>query len=151
MIRRPPRSTHCISSAASDVYKRQATVCSSQHKSTFIYTRDRKRPSFLVRIRFICRHQQTLKPLEYSHIVNNQFLVFIRIVQKLISPFIDSHLLRDGFSQTLYVKTYRELNDIQQMTHITIDRDRPSFFLQADPTVPNASSAKKSSFHHFLA
>ena len=25
MIRRPPRSTHCISSAASDVYKRQGT------------------------------------------------------------------------------------------------------------------------------
>eukprot|EP00825_Cyclidium_porcatum_P027542 TRINITY_DN2965_c0_g1_i2.p2 TRINITY_DN2965_c0_g1~~TRINITY_DN2965_c0_g1_i2.p2 ORF type:complete len:152 (-),score=35.30 TRINITY_DN2965_c0_g1_i2:65-520(-) len=27
MIRRPPRSTHCISSAASDVYKRQEYVC----------------------------------------------------------------------------------------------------------------------------
>eukprot|EP00825_Cyclidium_porcatum_P043173 TRINITY_DN6067_c0_g1_i3.p1 TRINITY_DN6067_c0_g1~~TRINITY_DN6067_c0_g1_i3.p1 ORF type:complete len:540 (-),score=77.98 TRINITY_DN6067_c0_g1_i3:666-2285(-) len=27
MIRRPPRSTHCISSAASDVYKRQAIKC----------------------------------------------------------------------------------------------------------------------------
>ena len=27
MIRRPPRSTHCISSAASDVYKRQGTRC----------------------------------------------------------------------------------------------------------------------------
>ena len=26
MIRRPPRSTHCISSAASDVYKRQGRV-----------------------------------------------------------------------------------------------------------------------------
>ena len=26
MIRRPPRSTHCISSAASDVYKRQLQV-----------------------------------------------------------------------------------------------------------------------------
>ena len=26
MIRRPPRSTHCISSAASDVYKRQAFI-----------------------------------------------------------------------------------------------------------------------------
>eukprot|EP00826_Nyctotherus_ovalis_P014838 TRINITY_DN14172_c0_g3_i2.p2 TRINITY_DN14172_c0_g3~~TRINITY_DN14172_c0_g3_i2.p2 ORF type:complete len:182 (+),score=18.67 TRINITY_DN14172_c0_g3_i2:24-548(+) len=26
MIRRPPRSTHCISSAASDVYKRQAHI-----------------------------------------------------------------------------------------------------------------------------
>jgi len=26
MIRRPPRSTHCISSAASDVYKRQALI-----------------------------------------------------------------------------------------------------------------------------
>jgi len=25
MIRRPPRSTHCISSAASDVYKRQGS------------------------------------------------------------------------------------------------------------------------------
>eukprot|EP00826_Nyctotherus_ovalis_P057468 TRINITY_DN7856_c0_g7_i1.p1 TRINITY_DN7856_c0_g7~~TRINITY_DN7856_c0_g7_i1.p1 ORF type:complete len:118 (-),score=10.39 TRINITY_DN7856_c0_g7_i1:230-559(-) len=29
MIRRPPRSTHCISSAASDVYKRQQYRCSS--------------------------------------------------------------------------------------------------------------------------
>ena len=28
MIRRPPRSTHCISSAASDVYKRQGAYCS---------------------------------------------------------------------------------------------------------------------------
>ena len=27
MIRRPPRSTHCISSAASDVYKRQTPDC----------------------------------------------------------------------------------------------------------------------------
>eukprot|EP00825_Cyclidium_porcatum_P001059 TRINITY_DN10477_c0_g1_i1.p3 TRINITY_DN10477_c0_g1~~TRINITY_DN10477_c0_g1_i1.p3 ORF type:complete len:208 (-),score=-19.03 TRINITY_DN10477_c0_g1_i1:2124-2747(-) len=27
MIRRPPRSTHCISSAASDVYKRQHLLC----------------------------------------------------------------------------------------------------------------------------
>ena len=27
MIRRPPRSTHCISSAASDVYKRQIKLC----------------------------------------------------------------------------------------------------------------------------
>ena len=26
MIRRPPRSTHCISSAASDVYKRQGKL-----------------------------------------------------------------------------------------------------------------------------
>eukprot|EP00975_Prorocentrum_lima_P017218 3644666-Prorocentrum_lima.AAC.1 len=26
MIRRPPRSTHCISSAASDVYKRQGLL-----------------------------------------------------------------------------------------------------------------------------
>ena len=26
MIRRPPRSTHCISSAASDVYKRQPEI-----------------------------------------------------------------------------------------------------------------------------
>ena len=31
MIRRPPRSTHCISSAASDVYKRQVCGCPSAH------------------------------------------------------------------------------------------------------------------------
>eukprot|EP00825_Cyclidium_porcatum_P010606 TRINITY_DN15430_c0_g1_i2.p3 TRINITY_DN15430_c0_g1~~TRINITY_DN15430_c0_g1_i2.p3 ORF type:complete len:115 (+),score=16.75 TRINITY_DN15430_c0_g1_i2:149-493(+) len=32
MIRRPPRSTHCISSAASDVYKRQVST-----QSTWVY------------------------------------------------------------------------------------------------------------------
>eukprot|EP00826_Nyctotherus_ovalis_P002650 TRINITY_DN10534_c0_g1_i21.p1 TRINITY_DN10534_c0_g1~~TRINITY_DN10534_c0_g1_i21.p1 ORF type:complete len:121 (+),score=16.29 TRINITY_DN10534_c0_g1_i21:28-363(+) len=31
MIRRPPRSTHCISSAASDVYKRQIMERKGQH------------------------------------------------------------------------------------------------------------------------
>ena len=36
MIRRPPRSTHCISSAASDVYKRQA--CSSRSAITWTDT-----------------------------------------------------------------------------------------------------------------
>eukprot|EP00825_Cyclidium_porcatum_P046788 TRINITY_DN744_c0_g1_i3.p3 TRINITY_DN744_c0_g1~~TRINITY_DN744_c0_g1_i3.p3 ORF type:complete len:136 (+),score=15.11 TRINITY_DN744_c0_g1_i3:129-536(+) len=34
MIRRPPRSTHCISSAASDVYKRQIQ---SQSKSNYFF------------------------------------------------------------------------------------------------------------------
>eukprot|EP00825_Cyclidium_porcatum_P050631 TRINITY_DN9095_c0_g1_i3.p1 TRINITY_DN9095_c0_g1~~TRINITY_DN9095_c0_g1_i3.p1 ORF type:complete len:100 (+),score=26.94 TRINITY_DN9095_c0_g1_i3:133-432(+) len=33
MIRRPPRSTHCISSAASDVYKRQQVKQSQQYNS----------------------------------------------------------------------------------------------------------------------
>eukprot|EP00826_Nyctotherus_ovalis_P056936 TRINITY_DN7770_c0_g1_i9.p1 TRINITY_DN7770_c0_g1~~TRINITY_DN7770_c0_g1_i9.p1 ORF type:complete len:222 (+),score=69.87 TRINITY_DN7770_c0_g1_i9:28-666(+) len=32
MIRRPPRSTHCISSAASDVYKRQPMKCLSNNE-----------------------------------------------------------------------------------------------------------------------
>eukprot|EP00825_Cyclidium_porcatum_P021474 TRINITY_DN23938_c0_g1_i2.p2 TRINITY_DN23938_c0_g1~~TRINITY_DN23938_c0_g1_i2.p2 ORF type:complete len:123 (-),score=42.11 TRINITY_DN23938_c0_g1_i2:142-510(-) len=32
MIRRPPRSTHCISSAASDVYKRQVSTQSTWDK-----------------------------------------------------------------------------------------------------------------------
>eukprot|EP00825_Cyclidium_porcatum_P008087 TRINITY_DN1403_c0_g1_i8.p2 TRINITY_DN1403_c0_g1~~TRINITY_DN1403_c0_g1_i8.p2 ORF type:complete len:108 (-),score=29.33 TRINITY_DN1403_c0_g1_i8:5-328(-) len=34
MIRRPPRSTHCISSAASDVYKRQAQYLVNQKLAT---------------------------------------------------------------------------------------------------------------------
>ena len=48
MIRRPPRSTHCISSAASDVYKRQVKSCWLNHvqisglrlspaRSTYVY------------------------------------------------------------------------------------------------------------------
>eukprot|EP00825_Cyclidium_porcatum_P022380 TRINITY_DN2465_c0_g1_i1.p2 TRINITY_DN2465_c0_g1~~TRINITY_DN2465_c0_g1_i1.p2 ORF type:complete len:101 (+),score=18.05 TRINITY_DN2465_c0_g1_i1:153-455(+) len=47
MIRRPPRSTHCISSAASDVYKRQSqylskNLCLSQfpQKSPLYYQRN---------------------------------------------------------------------------------------------------------------
>eukprot|EP00825_Cyclidium_porcatum_P008565 TRINITY_DN14277_c0_g1_i4.p1 TRINITY_DN14277_c0_g1~~TRINITY_DN14277_c0_g1_i4.p1 ORF type:complete len:198 (-),score=50.01 TRINITY_DN14277_c0_g1_i4:316-909(-) len=32
MIRRPPRSTHCISSAASDVYKRQSQLISKEEQ-----------------------------------------------------------------------------------------------------------------------
>ena len=38
MIRRPPRSTHCISSAASDVYKRQwvAIVKSKYNKTEYL-------------------------------------------------------------------------------------------------------------------
>eukprot|EP00825_Cyclidium_porcatum_P041408 TRINITY_DN5432_c0_g1_i13.p2 TRINITY_DN5432_c0_g1~~TRINITY_DN5432_c0_g1_i13.p2 ORF type:complete len:170 (+),score=25.00 TRINITY_DN5432_c0_g1_i13:122-631(+) len=38
MIRRPPRSTHCISSAASDVYKRQ--VCTKCSSSYLLYSED---------------------------------------------------------------------------------------------------------------
>ena len=38
MIRRPPRSTHCISSAASDVYKRQVVgdVLKLQRNMVFV-------------------------------------------------------------------------------------------------------------------
>eukprot|EP00825_Cyclidium_porcatum_P026148 TRINITY_DN28217_c0_g1_i1.p3 TRINITY_DN28217_c0_g1~~TRINITY_DN28217_c0_g1_i1.p3 ORF type:complete len:111 (+),score=54.10 TRINITY_DN28217_c0_g1_i1:132-464(+) len=35
MIRRPPRSTHCISSAASDVYKRQVSTQSTWDAASF--------------------------------------------------------------------------------------------------------------------
>ena len=45
MIRRPPRSTHCISSAASDVYKRQVVVVGSD----FVIPRCRH-----FRFRFCC-------------------------------------------------------------------------------------------------
>eukprot|EP00825_Cyclidium_porcatum_P043534 TRINITY_DN6196_c0_g1_i28.p3 TRINITY_DN6196_c0_g1~~TRINITY_DN6196_c0_g1_i28.p3 ORF type:complete len:138 (+),score=42.94 TRINITY_DN6196_c0_g1_i28:80-493(+) len=36
MIRRPPRSTHCISSAASDVYKRQVSTQSTWEADNII-------------------------------------------------------------------------------------------------------------------
>ena len=54
MIRRPPRSTHCISSAASDVYKRQGlqiknriTVLKFSKFSLVVSYRERFFPSFL--------------------------------------------------------------------------------------------------------
>eukprot|EP00825_Cyclidium_porcatum_P033617 TRINITY_DN3559_c0_g1_i13.p1 TRINITY_DN3559_c0_g1~~TRINITY_DN3559_c0_g1_i13.p1 ORF type:complete len:105 (-),score=20.54 TRINITY_DN3559_c0_g1_i13:112-426(-) len=37
MIRRPPRSTHCISSAASDVYKRQVSTQSTWHQLLHVF------------------------------------------------------------------------------------------------------------------
>eukprot|EP00826_Nyctotherus_ovalis_P019229 TRINITY_DN15897_c0_g1_i2.p1 TRINITY_DN15897_c0_g1~~TRINITY_DN15897_c0_g1_i2.p1 ORF type:complete len:140 (+),score=36.28 TRINITY_DN15897_c0_g1_i2:22-420(+) len=40
MIRRPPRSTHCISSAASDVYKRQPFLVLSQQIRNNYYSPD---------------------------------------------------------------------------------------------------------------
>eukprot|EP00825_Cyclidium_porcatum_P000365 TRINITY_DN10071_c0_g1_i1.p4 TRINITY_DN10071_c0_g1~~TRINITY_DN10071_c0_g1_i1.p4 ORF type:complete len:117 (+),score=19.58 TRINITY_DN10071_c0_g1_i1:126-476(+) len=37
MIRRPRKSTHCISSAASDVYKRQLLESEKKNKKNFLY------------------------------------------------------------------------------------------------------------------
>jgi len=37
MIRRPPRSTHCISSAASDVYKRQDFITEVSERYIELY------------------------------------------------------------------------------------------------------------------
>ena len=37
MIRRPPRSTHCISSATSDVYKRQVSNSGQMSVETYLY------------------------------------------------------------------------------------------------------------------
>jgi len=42
MIRRPPRSTHCISSAASDVYKRQVHASVAEGSGTDLEKGDRK-------------------------------------------------------------------------------------------------------------
>eukprot|EP00826_Nyctotherus_ovalis_P065341 TRINITY_DN9603_c0_g1_i15.p1 TRINITY_DN9603_c0_g1~~TRINITY_DN9603_c0_g1_i15.p1 ORF type:complete len:304 (+),score=78.59 TRINITY_DN9603_c0_g1_i15:28-912(+) len=47
MIRRPPRSTHCISSAASDVYKRQTYLCEAELKKLKEITI--KDPNFLLK------------------------------------------------------------------------------------------------------
>eukprot|EP00826_Nyctotherus_ovalis_P061470 TRINITY_DN8752_c0_g1_i13.p1 TRINITY_DN8752_c0_g1~~TRINITY_DN8752_c0_g1_i13.p1 ORF type:complete len:149 (-),score=50.02 TRINITY_DN8752_c0_g1_i13:292-711(-) len=44
MIRRPPRSTHCISSAASDVYKRQVIEAAHRRKDSGALERAVKLP-----------------------------------------------------------------------------------------------------------
>ena len=50
MIRRPPRSTHCISSAASDVYKRQVTIRDHDQVESFLkdafWVRDHTLPAY---------------------------------------------------------------------------------------------------------
>eukprot|EP00825_Cyclidium_porcatum_P049279 TRINITY_DN8478_c0_g1_i1.p2 TRINITY_DN8478_c0_g1~~TRINITY_DN8478_c0_g1_i1.p2 ORF type:complete len:260 (+),score=23.55 TRINITY_DN8478_c0_g1_i1:141-920(+) len=63
MIRRPPRSTHCISSAASDVYKRQNQnfVSSSfHHNQVLYYTGDIGRVLFDYNIEFIGRQDEQI-------------------------------------------------------------------------------------------
>ena len=78
MIRRPPRSTHCISSAASDVYKRQALGVTSSNEAPTLsiplpitiepnppipnVTLDDERPAVSVKIIVV----ETVKPLSNS-------------------------------------------------------------------------------------
>jgi len=65
MIRRPPRSTHCISSAASDVYKRQAsdhliTEMTYDHESGAMHLSRRDVEGLMARhpkTRFIITHR----------------------------------------------------------------------------------------------
>jgi len=47
MIRRPPRSTHCISSAASDVYKRQQKYIEDPLSEALIQGTITTRPAFI--------------------------------------------------------------------------------------------------------
>eukprot|EP00826_Nyctotherus_ovalis_P055022 TRINITY_DN7278_c0_g1_i10.p1 TRINITY_DN7278_c0_g1~~TRINITY_DN7278_c0_g1_i10.p1 ORF type:complete len:320 (+),score=68.63 TRINITY_DN7278_c0_g1_i10:24-962(+) len=55
MIRRPPRSTHCISSAASDVYKRQLLYC--------VLGKNMKTRFYIIMIVMVCFNLYiTLKP-----------------------------------------------------------------------------------------
>ena len=56
MIRRPPRSTHCISSAASDVYKRQRVYMSWAERPCLLLHAPTTRSSFLL---------QTSSPTRY--------------------------------------------------------------------------------------
>eukprot|EP00826_Nyctotherus_ovalis_P033497 TRINITY_DN2716_c0_g1_i11.p1 TRINITY_DN2716_c0_g1~~TRINITY_DN2716_c0_g1_i11.p1 ORF type:complete len:156 (+),score=54.28 TRINITY_DN2716_c0_g1_i11:22-468(+) len=46
MIRRPPRSTHCISSAASDVYKRQDEECSLLKRQLLQFIQEKLKERF---------------------------------------------------------------------------------------------------------
>ena len=53
MIRRPPRSTHCISSAASDVYKRQLVANDYMEVDSFNLTNSLKDASINLGSEFI--------------------------------------------------------------------------------------------------
>eukprot|EP00825_Cyclidium_porcatum_P037715 TRINITY_DN4215_c0_g1_i1.p2 TRINITY_DN4215_c0_g1~~TRINITY_DN4215_c0_g1_i1.p2 ORF type:complete len:102 (+),score=25.76 TRINITY_DN4215_c0_g1_i1:143-448(+) len=56
MIRRPPRSTHCISSAASDVYKRQYIYCVGMFIITsFQINKQNKQKNIKIKIKYISK------------------------------------------------------------------------------------------------
>ena len=90
MIRRPPRSTHCISSAASDVYKRQIPgnvfyLCMRKHFIIFIIymsLREQKLCQKIVipyKLDFIPgRHFSlcSIKPFSHLHLPFRQFPTF---------------------------------------------------------------------------
>eukprot|EP00826_Nyctotherus_ovalis_P007666 TRINITY_DN11949_c0_g1_i4.p1 TRINITY_DN11949_c0_g1~~TRINITY_DN11949_c0_g1_i4.p1 ORF type:complete len:313 (-),score=38.53 TRINITY_DN11949_c0_g1_i4:117-1025(-) len=73
MIRRPPRSTHCISSAASDVYKRQEVSsllkgrCNSMVKNRF-YTIFRRIKGKIVK--FNCTYSSKIELLETYYVIS---------------------------------------------------------------------------------
>eukprot|EP00825_Cyclidium_porcatum_P016747 TRINITY_DN19678_c0_g1_i1.p1 TRINITY_DN19678_c0_g1~~TRINITY_DN19678_c0_g1_i1.p1 ORF type:complete len:277 (-),score=16.54 TRINITY_DN19678_c0_g1_i1:34-864(-) len=70
MIRRPPRSTHCISSAASDVYKRQINA---EYMGYIVYCR-------LIMYVFVSETQSIYKTME-----KNKKLEFVGIVVMILA------------------------------------------------------------------
>eukprot|EP00825_Cyclidium_porcatum_P029933 TRINITY_DN31842_c0_g1_i2.p1 TRINITY_DN31842_c0_g1~~TRINITY_DN31842_c0_g1_i2.p1 ORF type:complete len:139 (+),score=13.54 TRINITY_DN31842_c0_g1_i2:73-489(+) len=105
MIRRPPRSTHCISSAASDVYKRQVNIfsvfpllnfhCRWQVKTSYIFDIN-SLPTFWQGWQLQCLSNAKLNcKNKYSQYCNCFFhLLYFVIVVILISYQIDNYTNR---------------------------------------------------------
>eukprot|EP00825_Cyclidium_porcatum_P011868 TRINITY_DN16139_c0_g1_i2.p4 TRINITY_DN16139_c0_g1~~TRINITY_DN16139_c0_g1_i2.p4 ORF type:complete len:122 (-),score=50.07 TRINITY_DN16139_c0_g1_i2:264-629(-) len=75
MIRRPPRSTHCISSAASDVYKRQVST-----QSTWEQVKEQNKQIITMRIVYaLITNQEKLQQyakqqLDFQHLSGQQLI-----------------------------------------------------------------------------
>eukprot|EP00826_Nyctotherus_ovalis_P023609 TRINITY_DN18153_c0_g2_i2.p1 TRINITY_DN18153_c0_g2~~TRINITY_DN18153_c0_g2_i2.p1 ORF type:complete len:148 (-),score=13.32 TRINITY_DN18153_c0_g2_i2:135-557(-) len=140
MIRRPPRSTHCISSAASDVYKRQFFNCATVFSFPCTIS-----PSFTAKLADFCTlnkfrkifllvaeglawqllsFSMTLACLEFS--VTNKLSLALRLL--IVSLACASCLLRLLFSTTTFAMA---LGSVFSSSFILLNTSFTSGFLLA--------------------
>eukprot|EP00826_Nyctotherus_ovalis_P012788 TRINITY_DN13405_c0_g4_i1.p1 TRINITY_DN13405_c0_g4~~TRINITY_DN13405_c0_g4_i1.p1 ORF type:complete len:255 (+),score=28.24 TRINITY_DN13405_c0_g4_i1:23-766(+) len=95
MIRRPPRSTHCISSAASDVYKRQHSL-PPQTQKEFVF-------------------QATSSKVIYTSYLNKLKLQYVSIYCSNQFPALSAEDLKE------LERAPAELHELKEGSHLSID------------------------------
>eukprot|EP00825_Cyclidium_porcatum_P013092 TRINITY_DN16864_c0_g1_i1.p1 TRINITY_DN16864_c0_g1~~TRINITY_DN16864_c0_g1_i1.p1 ORF type:complete len:286 (+),score=67.19 TRINITY_DN16864_c0_g1_i1:102-959(+) len=113
MIRRPPRSTHCISSAASDVYKRQE------------YSKSKLRSTInQIQLKYIQNLENTINEVSQNYINLRNKLEEINLDQHLDNVFSSSRnefLTSFSPKDSINLQTSREIVDLAQFYNFTIE------------------------------
>ena len=96
MIRRPPRSTHCISSAASDVYKRQADGTEFTQSNSWSNSCPVLYPGRTVDCTFVFEMPQDKIDNATLRVLASWDHMAPRVVVKLEKPLVEGEIVREG-------------------------------------------------------